>query len=562
VGFIFDFPRAPLPQAAPHNAILPNSRMADANPTSPSGLAWSMALAGLGLFIFALVALSGPGRIDIVDGQARFEVGRSLAEHGDSVLRDDRIWFGSFPGRDGRPYTTYRLPQSLVALAAIAVADATGPVDEGRRHFFFVLGGAVACALLSILYALWFRKMGLRPGASLFWACCGIVCTPMWFYGTSTFDEYLGTTVLIAALVAARLGRGRWSGAIGAGLLLGLAFNVKQPLSCFTLLALALHDEAKLPHRKRLLFACIIVAGVVGGACAEHAYDDFKFPFDKETVHADLLKLYGPTFANHQLEAIAVLSASSGAGAVWYFPPIILCVVGIAQRWKTEPYVVGALILSSLPLLAFLCFLSYFKGDVCWGPRYLTPLFGIMWAFAPWATQRMRPTLVAIILVLGLVVQMLALSVDMHRLYVQRDASSGFGRVHPWLYFDRRLSHLWNRPHEIIEIARDDRPAAAYTPAPAPTFTFPVIDPPSMKERGPEVVERYRVLNSFRPWWASMDYLSPKQRPVDLAHTAALLLALAFGGCGLVLGAMFWPGRRSTLALDMSGDLATKSAVG
>src|SRR5580700_4282933 len=102
-----------------------------------SRLVWPVSLGGLGLFIFALVALTGPGRIDIVDGQTRFEVGRRLALHGDSVLRDDRVWFVSFPGREGRPYTTYRLPQSLVAAAAVIVADATGAASDARRHFYF-----------------------------------------------------------------------------------------------------------------------------------------------------------------------------------------------------------------------------------------------------------------------------------------------------------------------------------------------------------------------------------------------------------------------------------------
>jgi hypothetical protein len=510
--------------------------MADERRRASSNLTWSVSLAGLGLFTFALVAISGPGRIDIVDGQTRFEVGRSLVEHGDSALRDDRIWFGSFPGRGGQFYTTYRFPQSLVAAAAVVAADATGPVSEGRRHFFFALGGAAACGLLSILYALWFRKMGLRPSSSLFWAFAGNVCTPMWFYGTSTFDEYLATTVIIAALVTAFVGKGRLVGAIVTGLLLGLAFNVKQPLASFALLALALFDDPATSRRRRLFGALLIVAGVLVGIGAEKAYEFYKFPFDREKAHSELVKLYGPVYADHQLEAIAVLSVSAGAGAIWYFPPILLCFIGIVRYWKSDRRVVVALILSSLPFIGFFCSFSFFKGDVCWGPRYLTPWFAILWLFAPGAAANLRSSILSILLFLGFSVQVLALSVDMHRLYVYRNASSGFGRIYPWLYFEPALSHLWNRPREISEIARDSRPAGEYTPAPTPTFAFPVIDPPYLEKRGPETVERYRVLNSFRPWWASMTYLSAEQRPVDLAKTATVLSVLAVVGAGLVLG--------------------------
>src|SRR4051794_35982870 len=104
---------------------------------------WGIALTGLMLTVFAVVALSGPGRIDIVDGQTRYEVARSLIEHGDPVIRDPRVWFGVFPGRDGRLYSNYRFPQSVVGMAAILAADATGPVSQGRRHFFFTLTGAL-----------------------------------------------------------------------------------------------------------------------------------------------------------------------------------------------------------------------------------------------------------------------------------------------------------------------------------------------------------------------------------------------------------------------------------
>ena len=80
---------------------------------------WWIAQAGLFLTVFAVVALSGPGRIDIVDGQTRYEVARSLIDHGDLVIRDPNIWFAVFPGRDGQRYAKYRFPQSLAGTIAI-----------------------------------------------------------------------------------------------------------------------------------------------------------------------------------------------------------------------------------------------------------------------------------------------------------------------------------------------------------------------------------------------------------------------------------------------------------
>src|SRR3954454_813583 len=160
--------------------------MTDRIPAEPTGAtpaaraAWPLALAGQFVFVFAAVALSGPGRIDIVDGQTRYEVARSLVEHGDSHVRDQEVTFWVFPGRGGERYTPYRFPQSVLGTGAIALADATGPVNEGRRHFFFTLTSAFACALLPVGYALWFRRVGLAPGAALLWALGGVFCTPSW----------------------------------------------------------------------------------------------------------------------------------------------------------------------------------------------------------------------------------------------------------------------------------------------------------------------------------------------------------------------------------------------
>ena len=74
----------------------------------------------------------------------------------------------------------------------------------------------------------------------------------------------------------------------------------------------------------------------------------------------------------------------------------------------------------------------------------------------------------------------------------------------------------------------------------APTYLlFPVIDYPYLDERGPDAVKRYRVLNSFRPWWASLSYVSPEQRPVDLARTAiALSVVGLLGYASMVLGSV------------------------
>ncbi len=134
---------------------------------------WWMALAGLFLSVFAVVALSGPGQIDIIHGRVRYEVARSLVDHGDVDIQDPRIRMTILPGRGGRRYSQYRFPQSAAGVAAILASDASGPVCEARREFFFTLTSAVASGVLAVTYATLFRRLGRGPRACLLWAPAG-----------------------------------------------------------------------------------------------------------------------------------------------------------------------------------------------------------------------------------------------------------------------------------------------------------------------------------------------------------------------------------------------------
>lgn len=534
------------------------------SPEATRPVAWALALAGQALAVFAAVTLSGPGRIDIVDGQTRYEVARSLVEHGDAAVRDERVWFWVFPGRDGQRFTYYRFPQSVAGAGAIWLADATGPTAEGRRHFFFSLIGAVACALLAVTYSLAFRGLGLSSVQSLAWSCAGIFCTPSWYYGTTTFDDILGTTASTFALVVALLGRCRFPlvGAAVAGLGVGLSLNCKEPLGIVVLPVLA--TLATVPDRRRRRLAWgLVTAGTLAGGLAYLLDRWAKFPPGTTAGHAALLAKYLPdSWFGNPVAALAGWALSPGAGVWWYCPTLFVSAAGFAAWYRKEKGFTTALGVAAAVFVLFFAAFPFCKGDPTWGPRYLTPVFAWGWLLVPAAAARTGRLLVASLLAAGFLVQGLALSVDPHRLYIQRGLPSGFNAVAPWLYFDPRISHLLNRPREIGEIlAARDRRAEAFTPSPEPTFTFPVIDPPYLPETGPRAVEKYHVLNSFRPWWISQQYLAPEERPVALGPTAAhfaggLLMGLALMSAACACGAGVPPARRRRDARTTSPALA------
>ena len=63
---------------------------------------------------------------------------------------------------------------------------------------------------------------------------------------------------------------------------------------------------------------------------------------------------------------------------------------------SAEHWVAGGLLVTGvavqlaacLGLLGFVSFLTFFKGEPCWGPRYLTPAFALLWVFVPSSLER------------------------------------------------------------------------------------------------------------------------------------------------------------------------------
>jgi hypothetical protein len=491
---------------------------------------WWIAQAGLFLTVFAVTALSGPGRIDIVDGQTRYEVARSLVEHGDSVIRDPDVWFAVFPGRDGRRYTKYRFPQSVAGVAAILTADCSGPVNEGRRHFYFTMISAFASAALAVVYASLFRHLGHEPRASLLWAAGGAFCTPSWFYGTSTFDDILGSAAVVLAVAAALASRRRhpWARATVAGLALGFAFNCKEPLGIFVLPVLAAMVDPELDWRSQWSRLALVVSLLVLSVAVYLGYDLYKFPPGSTTGHAAIMKNYAPFWSGHPEVALLAMSLSLGAGVPFYNPPILICLFGLRAWWSGEKLFCLSLSVAIAVFILVISSLTFFKGDPAWGPRYLTPIFAILWIFAPAGSRLVRKWVVVAALGLGLVVQINALCIDPHRLYVEHGLPSSFYVSAPGLYFNPAISHLLNRPREIVEVLSSQRDRAdRYSPSPTPTFTFPVID---FVEKGPAAIRKYHVLKGFRFWWASFRYLDRSSRPVDMTRSVVFLVVVAVTG--------------------------------
>jgi hypothetical protein len=272
------------------------------------------------------------------------------------------------------------------------------------------------------------------------------------------------------------------------------------------------------------------------------AYERYKFGPENAVERETLKGLYVSSFPGDPLAGLLSFAVSPGKGLLWYCPAAVLGLVGWLREWRRDRWLALAFFASAAAMTGFFASLTIFSGDPAWGPRYLTPVVALLWLTAPDGAARLGRATTGALLAASVLVQLLSLAVDPHRLYVERSLPSAFYYEKPWVYFDPSLSHLLQRPREIVEIAdhmRAGRRAAEFTPAPEPTFTFPVLD---YVDQGRDAVERYQVLAAFRPFWLSQLWLPREERPVAIERALALLAA-----CGLAGGALLWLGlgRRS-----------------
>lgn len=564
-----------------------NPKNEDRRPKTRLGnLSWVAAQLGLALVIFSIVALSSAGRIDVIDAQTRYEVGRSLVEHGDSIVRNDDVWFAVFKGRNGERYSNYRFPHSLVAAAAILLSDGTGPVREVRRQFFFSLSGAVLCGIIAVIYAGWFRRNGHGNCASIAWAAGGILCTPIWFYGTTAYDDVLGTLVGLAAVLAAfslseherkLKAEGRRQqpafafcllpSALVSGLLLGLAFNCKPPLVLFLPAVVAALWKPEQAAKERWLQARIVFFCAAIGVIAYEAYDLWKFPPSTWPGVAEARGEYVALWPGSPLAGLLSLLVSPGMGALWYWPAIAIALCGLVAWCRinstspkpqaSNPTIVegleargwglgnearrsgsqlckGFALITGLSCIGFLCFISsirFFSGEPAWGPRYLTPVFGVLWLFVPAGAVRLRWTKTAALLAASFAVQVAGLTVEPMRFFTGDDlgAAEGFLK-NPWTYFRFDRSQLLARPRQVWEIVSyDGSPAPDFTPAKLPTLPLIIYVKTDKRMQARD----YGVLSRLRPWWLTFQSLPADERPVDLHRAADFLLM--FGGGGLAI---------------------------
>jgi hypothetical protein len=247
------------------------------------------------------------------------------------------------------------------------------------------------------------------------------------------------------------------------------------------------------------------------------AYNDLRFGSlfsNGKLAHA------GPPIFGNPLTGFLTLLVSPGKSIFLYSPAIVLGILGFRQLLRRAPVLATTVAAASVVLVLFLSCILFVGGDWCWGPRYLSPLLPL-WALAfPFSLdfKGKRPLVFAIIL-LGFLVQGLALSVENQRFFFQRSLPAFFWADDPWFYM--KHSALIARVGEAASL-REGVPSTArvFNSLPIPNWvTYSLLGPPPNVPLRlvPQWMRNFQIYFLPRPWPLWMSALPAELRPINVS---------------------------------------------
>ncbi len=411
---------------------------------------WYGAACALWIGCTAVYFVTAPGRIDMVDGAIRYEITDSLLNHGRFDILNS--FTPGTPGRGGRHYSYYPIGTPLLSLPFLAAGWWLGhDALESKQFAFSLTSVPFAAATVATLFLI-FGRLGCSPNRAAGWALVAAFCTPVWVYAGSSFDVAQQTLFILVAVWAAVEAFAneslRW--AMASGLSFALLINVQET---YVVLAACVADVAPATARsvwERLTnrVTITIFALLAAGLATVLAYNAFKFGNPLNTGRGTVPH---PLVGNPAVGLAGLLV--SPAKSIFLYCPVYACaLLGLWRLLRSDRQRYAPITACLVIHIAMISTLKFWAGEWAWGPRYLIASVPLACIGLPFAAAR-RPWNAAVtgVCAVSLAVQLLAISVDHQRYYLERSSYHPFFWVNEsTMYTD---SPLLARPGELIEIA-------------------------------------------------------------------------------------------------------------
>jgi len=538
-----------------------------------------------GTFFLVLVAYvsTSPGRIDIIDGQARYDVAYHWLVEGRPIVRDPWIKpLMAVKGVGGLSYSYYGPAASVFAVPLVWLGLLVDLPRGEPSRFLFSLTSAIFGALVALILYLFYVQLGFSRKTALGWTMVSAFATLIWPSSASTFDNvqhgFFAITATYLGFLSARRQSKLWAagGGLAAGVLVlyqeyflmiipALAIstidweyegsrevwldqsqskesrwdrvrcrlgNCSKHLSQWIRSAYRGHGAARESCQRYACFLGVAAAGLV----LSLVYNDLRFG---SLLHDGKLRFASqrayPLFGN-PLAGFLTILLSPGKSIFLYTPPLVLALWGLRRLCQRSLQLGVAIVACSTIVVLFISCIAFAGGDWCWGPRYLVVLLPLLALGFPFVCMksRFRRALVMTIVAVGLMIQVLALSVENQRFFFARGLDDFFWAEDRWFYF--RHSAFVARATELISL-KDGVPAEAkrFNAIPNPEWcTYAILGPPRPRSQAPRWMRQFKVFYLPRPWPIWIWQVEPDLRPINMSAWIAGLFATALLGAALV----------------------------
>jgi hypothetical protein len=482
---------------------------------------------GLSLCLLGLYILTSPGRIDMIDGQIRYEVARNWLDHGRPVVLDAALFPIALTVKTPHGvYGVYNASASLTAMPLMLLSRALPGHQVERERFVFAMVGPVFGAALGGLLVVAYSMLGLTLPRAVTWALVCTTATLWWPASTTIFDQNQHAVWLLLALLLAwqsgrraSLGLAMLAGVCGA-VLVTYQENYALLLPLVGMVVAAKPSEgsggAQASLRRPIDRATITRYVAFGATSGVGLFSLLMFNYARFGTLFYASRFTDPLLfggGNDPLAASLGLLVSPGKGMFLFSPPLVLALLGGRRLFARAPALASAILAVSVMHLLVIMQLVFFGGDWCWGPRYLVILIPL-WALAmPSAAGRVPRVVVLALVSLGVLVQGLGISLDHHRFFFERNLPPHFWKDQ-WFYM--RDSQLFARPGELVATWHMGVPAnpVAFSPTPRSEITYSPFGP-----RPPAANaawgRQFTVFYLPRPWPLWIYSLDPARRPVE-----------------------------------------------
>jgi hypothetical protein len=497
-------------------------------------------LTACGIFIFSLVLymLISPGRIDIIDGQWRFDVAYNLVHNGSVAVGDPALQYRGLPGVEGQVYGHYLLSGSLIATPLLYLAEFLSPDNRDLAQFLFAMTSPLLSATtLAILYLI-YRDLGVSSKSSLFWVFILGFASLFLPLTTSVFDQTQNGLFILISFYSAYLAQrsnSSWVAIVG-GIAFIILINYKEAYIVLWpgLLWIAGLNQVRgniiRQIRENQSVQIYLLSGLLGLA-GYFAFNFVRFgaPFAPSSTNH-------PPIAGDFLAGLIGLTISPGKGLLWYSPVTLLVIFGWRRFLKAVPDLAQGILIAVGIWTVLIASLSFYGGDWCWGPRYWVPVLPLVFLAAPFAnwSSKGKRALVTVTIILSFGIQCLAVSVDHQRFFFARELPAFFWYKNYSFYYTE--SALIARFSELskLENPTQRKIRSAFRPGPHPeSLTYTTFGYSGQQLSGVDWMQQYPVFSLPRPWpiWS----LAIAEQNILLTRNFVVKILIFIGAAGLSL---------------------------